>query len=73
MNSVRFIKHQDEIMSALKDFEKLESLMDSGRVVSYTEFKKLEIRDRSIVEEASEFVTAKAKYTVMQVRKRLKG
>lgn len=68
---VTFVYHTNSMNE--KDFEKLESLMDSGRVVSYTEFKKLEIRDRSIVEEASEFVTAKAKYTVMQVRKRLKG
>ena len=68
---VTFVYHANSMND--KDFEKLETLMDSGRVVSYTEFKKLEVRDRSVAEKATEYVTAKAKYTVMQVRKRLKG
>ncbi len=68
---VTFVYHANSMND--KDFERLETLMDSGRVVSYTEFKKLEVRDRSVAEKATEYVTAKAKYTVMQVRKRLKG
>ncbi len=68
---VTFVYHANSMND--KDFEKLETLMDSGRVVSYTEFKKLEVRDRSVAEKATEYVTAKAKYTVMQVRKHLKG
>ncbi len=68
---VTFVYHANSMND--KDFEKLENLMDSGRAVSYTEFKKLEVKDRNLAEGAAQYVTAKAKYTVMQVRKRLKG
>ncbi len=67
---VTFVYHANTMSD--RDFEKLEKLMDSGRVVSYKEFSKLDIKDKTIIDEAMQYVTAKAKYTVMQLKK-LKG
>lgn len=64
---VTFVYHANAMSD--REFEKLEALLDSGKVVSYREFSRLEIKDRNVMEDAMQFVTAKAKYSVMQLKK----
>ncbi len=64
---VTFVYHTNTMSD--KDFEKLEKLMDSGKVVSYSEFSRMEVKDKTIIDEAMQFVTAKGKYTLMQLKK----
>ncbi|RKM59809.1 DUF2334 domain-containing protein [Butyrivibrio sp. CB08] len=64
---VTFVYHANTMND--KDFDKLEKLLLSGKVVSYTEYKRLEIQDRNIYESLGQYLTARAKYTFLHLRK----
>ncbi len=64
---VTFVYHANTMDD--KDFEKLKELLDTKKVVSYSEYKHIEVQDRNIIEDAKQFITAKAKYTAVSLRK----
>lgn len=64
---VTFVYHANTMTD--RDFVNLEKLLDSGKVVSYEEFKRLEIRDMTTMERIGQYITARAKYTFVQIRK----
>ncbi len=67
---VTFVYHTNSMDD--KDFAKLERLLDSGRVASYGEFKRQDITDRTVFQETAQYITARAKYTAVQLRKHLR-
>ncbi len=64
---VTFVYHANTMDD--KDFDRLKSLMETGKVVSYSEYKHYGIQDRSLLGDLWQFVMAKAKYIVVQLRK----
>ncbi len=65
--TVTFVYHANTMKD--KDFEDLEKLLKSGKAVSYSEFKRADIEDRNVFGDIKQFMTAKAKYTAVQLRK----
>ena len=64
---VTFVYHANSMND--KDFDKLEKLLLSGKAVSYTEYSCMEIVDKTTFDKASQYLTAKAKYTYLHLRK----
>ena len=67
---VSFVYHANTMED--KDFDKLKELLESGKVVSYSEFFGEEVQDRNTFGQAKQYALAKAKYMAVQLRK-LKG
>lgn len=67
---VTFVYHANTMED--KDFDKLKDLLESGKVVSYSEFFTREVQDRGAAGIARQYALAKAKYLAVQLRK-LKG
>ncbi len=65
---VTFVYHANSMND--RDFEKLKDLMETGKVVSYSEYKYVGIEERSVMQDVWQYTMAKAKYTVMQLKKR---
>ena len=68
---VTFVYHANSMND--KDFDKLEKLLLSGKVVSYSEYNRLEIADKSSFDRIGQYLTAKAKYTFLHLRKMIRG
>ncbi len=66
---VTFVYHCNTMED--KDFDKLESLLETGKVVSYSEFRQFDIKDRNMFGNIWQYTIAKAKYTAMQIKKLL--
>ncbi len=64
---VTFVYHTNSMTD--KDFANLEKLLYSGSVVSYSEYKRLEIKDMGTLDRAKQYLTARAKYTFVHLRK----
>jgi predicted deacetylase len=67
---VTFVYHANSMTD--RDFEKLEQLLDTAEVVSYSENATIAVEDRTMAKDISQYLTAKAKYTAVRLRK-LKG
>ena len=67
---VTFVYHANTMED--KDFDKLKDLLESGRVVSYSEFFTREAEDRNSFGQVKQYALAKAKYLAVRLRK-LKG
>ncbi len=68
---VTFVYHANTMED--KDFDKLKKLFSEVQVVSFSEYNKLEYKDRSTLDMIKEYVTAKAKFTAVQLKKRFVG
>ncbi len=66
---VTFVYHANTMED--KDFDKLEKLLETGKVVSYSAFRQLDIKDRTIFGDIWQSTVAKAKYTAVQLKKLL--
>ncbi len=64
---VTFVYHANTMED--KDFEALKKLLESGKATSYSDFRRADIIDRNIAGDVKQFMTAKAKYTAVQLRK----
>ena len=64
---VTFVYHTNTMED--KDFDTFEKLFDRGDVVTYSEFMHHNADMRSTREEISEFLTAKAKYTAVKIKR----
>ena len=64
---VTFVYHANTMED--KDFDKLKELLDSGKVVSYSEYFRRDVEDRSVVGIAGQYALARAKYLAVQLRK----
>ncbi len=64
---VTFVYHANTMEE--KDFEALKELLSSGKVVSYSEFRKKETEERGLIGNVQQYATAKAKYIAVQLRK----
>jgi hypothetical protein len=67
---VTFVYHTNTMDD--KDFDKLKELLESGKVVSYSEFFTRQVQDRNTFGQVKQYALAKAKYLAVQLRK-LKG
>lgn len=67
---VTFVYHTNTMKD--KDFKDLEKLLDKAEVVSFSEYKRLDIEDRTLLGEVSQYCVAKAKYLAVQARKLIK-
>ena len=67
---VTFVYHTNTMSD--KDFDALEDLLDSAEVVSFVEYKRLDVEDRTLLGEASQYGVARAKYLAVQARKLIK-
>ena len=64
---VTFVYHSNTMDE--KDFKKLEDLLESGKVVSYGEFRKMPVNNRNVFSVAGQYLLAKAKYIAVRLRK----
>ena len=64
---VTFVYHANTMDE--KDFAKLAELLQTGKAVSYSEFRKLDIRNRSICGDVWQYCLAKAKYMAVRLKK----
>ena len=64
---VTFVYHANGMED--KDFTDLEKLLDTADVVSFSEYKRLDVEDRTLLSEISQYCVAKAKYLAVQLRK----
>ena len=64
---VTFVYHTNSMDD--KDFDKLEKLLLSGMAVSYSEYSRLKIVDKTTAGKIEQYLTAKAKYTFLHLRK----
>jgi predicted deacetylase len=65
---VTFVYHANTMDE--RDFERLEELLETGKVVSYSEFSKFDIEDRSPLRSALQYLLASAKRTAVNLRQR---
>lgn len=63
---VTFVYHANTMED--KDFTKLEDLLKSGRVVSYSEFSRFQAEERTFLSEIAQFVLATGKRIMVQLR-----
>ncbi|MCR5404735.1 MAG: DUF2334 domain-containing protein [Butyrivibrio sp.] len=63
---VTFVYHANTMDDS--DFMKLEELLKSGKVVSYSEFSRFPVEERTFVADAWQFVLATAKRIMVQLR-----
>lgn len=66
---VSFVYHTNTMNS--RDFDTFEKLFDRADVVSYQEFMKYDTKPRSLKEETKEYMTARAKYFAVRLRRNL--
>ena len=64
---VTFVYHANTMDE--KDFVKFEDLLESGKVVSYLEYRQLEIKNRNFFGNAWQYSLAKAKYIAVRIKK----
>ncbi|WP_026517367.1 DUF2334 domain-containing protein [Butyrivibrio sp. MC2021] len=67
---VTFVYHTNTMDDS--DFENFEKLFDKAEVVSYSEYKKMDVSPRTLTGDIKEYALAKGKFTLMQVRKKIK-
>ncbi|WP_024867390.1 DUF2334 domain-containing protein [Butyrivibrio sp. FCS014] len=67
---VTFVYHTNTMKEA--DFEDFEKLFDRAEVVSFSEYKRLDVEDRTLLGEVSRYCVARAKYLAVQARKLIK-
>ena len=66
---VTFVYHTATMSN--RDFDAFEKLFDRGDIVSFDEFLELEPRPRTLREETWEYMTARAKYLAVRLRRNL--
>ena len=66
---VSFVYHTATMSG--RDFENFEKLFDRAKVVSYDEFLHYDIKVRGLSEEVREFMTAKAKFYAVRLKRNL--
>jgi predicted deacetylase len=67
---VTFVYHANTMDD--KDFAKLKDLLDSGKAVSYMEFRDYDVENRGTMGQFSQYVLAKSKYLAVKARKHLR-
>lgn len=63
---VTFVYHANTMND--KDFDNLRNLLLSGKVVSYSEFSRFEVKDRTLMGDLGEYLIATGKRLMVQLR-----